>query len=168
MEKEQTGFIGAIKKWKAQHPDLYQFIAFNILSNCATITNFVVLWLSTMIFFKNITTPFKWWIFNYQDPSTGGLGGFYAFLLAYVCAQIVNYLVQKNLVFKATFGPKKLFWYIVTVVFAGIVSIWLPPYVIKVLSPIIHGFSATVANILNIVMQVIINWPMLKFVVMKD
>ena len=33
----------AIKRWIGTHPNLWQFILFNILSNCATITNFVVM-----------------------------------------------------------------------------------------------------------------------------
>ena len=39
--------IESIKRWKAAHPDLWEFILFNILSNCATVTNFVVLWITT-------------------------------------------------------------------------------------------------------------------------
>lgn len=35
------------KKWKESHPYLYEFINFKILSNCATITNFVTIWMRT-------------------------------------------------------------------------------------------------------------------------
>lgn len=168
LRHKDNGMIHAILKWQAKYPNIYQFIIFNLLSNCATITNFVVLWLSTLLFFKNVTTPFTWWIFDYSKPSTGGLGGFYSFILAYVAAQIVNYFVQRNIVFGASFGAWKLFWYIITVLFAGLVSIWMPPHIIAWLAPYIHGFSATVANICNIIAQVIINWPMMKFVIMKN
>ena len=54
-----------------------------------------------------------------------------------------------------------------TVVFAGIVSVWMPPHIIAFLSSHIGNFSATVANICNIIAQVVINWPMMKFVIMK-
>ena len=168
LKHKNNGIVHAILKWQIKYPNIYQFIIFNLLSNCATITNFAVLWLSTLLFFKNITTPFSWWIFNYSKPSTGGIGGFYSFILAYVCAQVVNYYVQRNIVFGASFGTWKLFWYIITVLFAGVVSIWMPPHIIELLSPFIHGFSATVANICNIIAQVIINWPMMKFVIMKN
>ncbi|MDY5603240.1 MAG: hypothetical protein SPF31_05905 [Lactobacillus delbrueckii] len=167
LKHRKNGLIHGLLKFQAKNPTLYQFLVFNILSNCATVTNFVVLWLSTLLFFKHITQPFKWFIFDYSKPSTGGLGGFYSFILAYVCAQVVNYFVQRDVVFGAEFGKAKLFWYVVTVVFAGIVSVWMPPHIIAVLSPKIGNFSATVANICNIIAQVVINWPMMKFVIMK-
>ncbi|WP_206538328.1 hypothetical protein [Listeria floridensis] len=44
---------------------------------------------------------------------------------------------------------------------------WLPPYVIQILQPALGGFAPTVANIVNIVVQVIINYPMMKFIIMK-
>lgn len=144
------GMIGAIKRFKNEHPDIWEFIMFNIFSNVATITNFVVLW-----------------IFHYSSKQ-GGLGGFIAFLLAYVAAQIVNFFVQRKVVFGSHVQIRKvIFWYILTVTVAGIISVWLPPYVISVTKPYICGWAATVANIVNIVVQVVINWPMMKFVIMK-
>ena len=168
MEKEkQGGIVGAVKKFKADHPDLYEFILFNIMSNVATITNFVVLWIGTGLLFRGLPSDFHWWIFNYST-SQGGLGGFLSFLLAYVCAQIVNFFVQRKVVFGATVQISKVIvWYVLTVTVAGIISVWLPPYIITILTPSIHGLAATVANIVNIVIQVVINYPMMKFVIMK-
>lgn len=158
----------AFRKWADAHPDIWEFIKFNVLSNCATITNFVVLWLTTGIFFKNMTTPFKWFIFDYSSAESGGLGGFLAFLVAYVCAQIVNYIVQRKLVFGATVDiSKTIGWYILTVTIAGIISVALPGYLVPLLYPTLGSFAATVANIANIVVQVVINYPMMKFVIMK-
>lgn len=74
---------------------------FNIFSNIATISNFVVLNLSNSLFFSSLKdVDFKWWIFNYS-AERGGLGAFLAFLLAYACAQTVNFFVQRELVFKS-------------------------------------------------------------------
>lgn len=160
--------VSALRGFKARHPDLYEFILFNVMSNAATITNFIVLWLGTGIFFKQLATqPFHWFIFDYPVKN-GGLGGFTSFLLAYVLAQVVNYFVQRYIVFGANNNiAKSLPWYIGTVVFAGLVSVWLPPHVIAFLSPYVGGLAATFANVLNIVLQVVINYPMLKFKVMK-
>lgn len=160
--------IEKIKAWKEKHPDLYEFILFNIMSNCATITNFIVLWLSTGFIFSGLKdTDFKWFIFDYP-VSEGGLCGFAAFLLAYICAQIVNFIVQRKVVFGANGNIRKaLPWYILTVAVAGIISVWLPPYVIRTIEPYVGGFAPTVANIVNIVIQVVINYPMMKFVIMK-
>ncbi len=160
--------IEQIKTWKADHPDLYEFIMFNILSNVATITNFVVLWASTPMFINLFgSEDFDWFIFHYGEASKG-LAGFLAFLLAYICAQIVNFIVQRKLVFGAnTDMSKSIPWYVLTVTIAGIISVWLPPYVISLVQPYVGDFAPTVANFVNIFVQVVINYPMMKFVIMK-
>ena len=160
--------IETVKRWKAAHPDLWEFILFNILSNCATVTNFVVLWITTGLVFSGLNQPFKWFIFDYTAEGSGGLGGFLGFLVAYVCAQVVNYIVQRKLVFGATVDiSKTIGWYILTVAVAGIISVALPGYITPILSEYVGGFAATVANVINIILQVIINYPMMKFVIMK-
>lgn len=158
----------AILEWKEEHPDLFEFILFNIMSNVATITNFTVLWLGTGVLFATWeNVPFHWFIFHYRVEN-GGLTGFLAFLLAYVCAQAVNFIVQRKVVFGANVNIGKVMpWYILTVTVAGIISIWLPPYVIGFIQPYAGGFSETIANMVNIAIQVAINYPMLKFVIMK-
>lgn len=163
-----NGIVAKVKDWKAKHPDLYEFILFNIMSNVATVTNFVVLWISSGLFSKLISNrPFHWFIFNYSSKE-GGLSAFLSFLLAYVCAQIVNFIVQRKIVFGADNQiGKALPWYILTVTVAGIISIWLPPYVISMIKPYVGGFAPTIANVLNIMIQVVINYPMMKFVIMK-
>ncbi len=160
--------IEKIKTWKVDHPDLYEFIMFNLLSNIATITNFAVLWISTPLFINVFgTASFTWFIFNYSE-SVNGISGFLAFLLAYVCAQIVNFIVQRKLVFgsNADMG-KSIPWYVLTVTVAGIISVWLPPYTISLVEPYVGSLAPTVANVVNIFVQVVINYPMMKFVIMK-
>ena len=158
----------AIRRWKTAHPDLWEFILFNILSNCATVTNFVVLWLTTGILFANLNEPFQWFIFDYSAEGSGGLGGFLGFLVAYICAQIVNYIVQRKLVFGATVDiSKTIGWYILTVTVAGLISIALPGYITHILSQYVGSFAAKVDNVINIFLQVVINYPMMKFVIMK-
>ncbi|MFX3839211.1 hypothetical protein ACJBS6_11325, partial [Streptococcus suis] len=72
--------------------------------------------------------PFHWFIFH-ESVENGGLNGFLSCLLAYIAAQVVNYSVQRKLVFGAENDiSKTLQWYILTVVVAGILSIVLPPY----------------------------------------
>lgn len=155
------------KKFKINHPDLYQFIVFNIMSNVATITNFIVLWVGTGFIFNKINGTFHWWIFDYKS-NQGGLGGFLSFLLAYICAQIVNFIVQRKIVFGSKVKINKVIYiYILTVVVVGIISVWLPPYIINQLHPIIGVWAVTAANVVNIIVQVVINYPMMKFVIMK-
>lgn len=160
----------SLNNWVEEHPDLWEFIKFNVLSNVATITNFFLLWLGTGILFKSFADQaFHWTIFNYSVEN-GGLSGFLSFLLAYTGAQIVNYFVQRFFVFDANNSiSSTLHWYILTVVFAGLVSIVLPPYTINLFTGwgISMGFAQILANIVNIVLQVLINYPMMKFVIMK-
>lgn len=168
MESKKRSPLRAIQQFKEKHPDLFEFIMFNIMSNVATITNFIVLWIGTGLLFANLSEiDFHWFIFNYSSKE-GGLGGFLSFLLAYSCAQVVNFIVQRKFVFSATVEIKKVLpWYLLTVMFAGIISIWLPPYIIKITQSVLHGFAPTFANIVNIVLQVVINYPMMKFKIMK-
>ncbi len=160
--------INKIKIWKEKHPDFYEFILFNIMSNVATITNFVVLWLGNGIFFKALKQQdFNWFIFHYQKEN-GGLTGFLSFLLAYICAQVVNFVVQRKVVFGANCKIVKVLpWYILTVTVAGIISIWMPPYIIALTQSYLGDFAPTLANAANIFVQVLINYPMLKLVIMK-
>lgn len=159
-----------MKEWIEKHPDLWEFIKFNVLSNVATITNFCVLWLGSTLLFRAFSQqPFDWFIFHYPVEN-GGLSGFLSFLLAYVCAQIVNYIVQRKLVFGAENDiSRTLHWYILTVVVAGILSIVLPPYTTALFQSwgLNLGWAQTAANGVNIVVQVVINYPMMKFVIMK-
>ena len=73
--------LQAIQSWRARHPDLYEFIMFNILANIATITNFLVLLLGNTLLFRAFAQiPFVWGPFEYTLDN-GGLCGFLSFLL---------------------------------------------------------------------------------------
>lgn len=160
-----------MKKWIESHPDLWEFILFNILSNCATVTNFIVMWLCTGVVFRNLSDrTFQFLIFNYTNVETDlGLCGFLSFLTATACAQTVNFFVQKNLVFKsnAAFG-KAVPKYIALAIALVVVSAALPAYSQTILTHvgIPAGVAPTIANIVNIVVQVVISYPAMKFWVM--
>lgn len=161
-----------IKQWIADHPNIWEFILFNILSNCATITNFVVMWLCTgFVFtaFKN--QPFQFFIFNYTNVESDlGLCGFLSFLVATAAAQTVNFFVQKNLVFKSNANfSKAVPKFIILAVVLVIISAALPAYsqALFINMGIPAGLAPTLANIVNILAQVIISYPTMKFVIMK-
>lgn len=161
-----------VTSWKKHHQNLYEFLLFNIMSNVATITNFLMLAVGTRLFFRKLAAiPFHWLIFDYpvKESGDGGLCGFLSFLLAYICAQTVNFFVQRKVVFGADGEIQKtLHWYILTVTVAGIISIWLPPHVIDAAEMYLGGTAAMYfANVVNILVQVAVNYPMMKFVVMK-
>lgn len=163
--------MSGIKKWIEHHPTVWEFILFNVLSNVATVTNFVVMWICTgFVFAAWSQTPFRFLIFNYTNVESDlGLCGFLSFLAATACAQTINFFVQKNFVFKsnAAFAqavPK----YIGLAVILVIVSAALPAYsqTLIVNLGIPQGIAPTLANFVNILVQVALSYPAMKFWIM--
>ncbi len=160
--------IQAIMRFKSKHGNLYEFIMFNVFSNVATIINFLVLNISANFIFKTYAnTEFSFWIFNYSKLN-GGLGGFLSFLLSYACAQTVNFIVQRKLVFNANnrlAGAIPI--YILTVLGVYLICLYIPTITIEPLTAMFSGFIAVnLTNVINILVQVIVLYPVLKFVVM--
>lgn len=160
-----------MKQWSKAHPDLWEFILFNVLSNCATVTNFVVMWLCTGFVFTAFSAqPFRFLIFNYTDVSRNlGVCGFLSFLVATAVAQTVNFFVQRNWVFKSNEQFRKSVpKYVALAVVLVVVSAALPGYsqafFIGVGVP--PWLAPTLANLLNILVQVVLSYPAMKFWIM--
>ena len=100
-----------------------------------------------------------------------GLCGFLSFLVATALAQSVNFFVQKNFVFKfnAAFG-KAVPQYVLRAVVLVIVSAALPAYsqAFFVQLGVPGSLAPTLANIVNIVVQVVVSYPTMKFWVMLE
>lgn len=167
----RTKAMKGIKNWISEHPNIWEFILFNVLSNVATVVNFAVMWICTGFVFSALNrTPFRFLIFNYTNVESDlGLCGFASFLMATACAQTVNFFVQKNFVFRsnAAFAqavPK----YICLAVVLVIVSAALPAYsqTLLVNTGIPQGVVPTLANIVNILVQVVLSYPTMKFWIM--
>ena len=161
----------AVKKWINDHPTLWEFILFNVLSNCATVTNFVVMWVCTGFVFTGFANqPFRFFIFNYTNVESDlGLCGFLSFLVATAAAQTVNFFVQKNWVFKsnAAFGqavPEYILLAVVLVIVSAALPAYSQAFFVNIGVP--QGFAPTLANVVNIVVQVVISYPAMKFVIM--
>mgnify|MGYP001090821948 CR=1 FL=1 len=162
-----------VKRWIGAHPGLWEFILFNLLSNCATVTNFLVMWFCTGILFAPLNTrPFQFLFFHYTNVESDlGLCGFLSFLVATAVAQTVNFFVQKNMVFRSNARfcqavPK----YILLAVVLVVVSAALPAHSQTLLlelgvSPVL---VPTLANLVNIVVQVVLSYPAMKFWVMPS
>ena len=165
--------MNAFRQWTAEHPDTWQFRKFNALSGCATLTNFVVMWFCTGFAFRAYAQqPFQFLIFHYtQVKSDLGLCGFLSFLVATAAAQTVNFFVQKNLVFrsKAAFRQAVPGYLLLSVVLV-LLSAALPAYsqVMFVHIGVSAELAPTLANLVNIVLQVAISYPAMKFCIMKD
>ena len=172
-----------LRAWAAAHPNWWEFIKFNVLSNVATLTNFLVLFVTTTFLFPALSdtpcllVPLDFlgqgaYLFRYPAAPEGtGLCGFLGFLCAYVCAQAVNYVVQRRLVFGATVAVgRTMGWYVATVVTAGLIcQVWSGYGTGLLMEGLSLGQTpaALLTNVINILIQVALNYPMMKFVVMR-
>ena len=160
-----------IRAWVEDHPNIWEFILFNVLSNVATVTNFVVMWVCTGFLFTALSrTPFRFLIFNYTNVESDlGLCGFLSFLAATALAQTVNFFVQKNFVFKsnAAFSqamPKYILLAVILVVVSAALPAYSQTFLVRVGMP--QGMAPTLANLVNIVVQVALSYPAMKFWIM--
>ena len=158
------------KIWKESHPNLYEFINLHILSNCATITNFVVMWMCTGFVFRQYREiPFHFFIFDYTEPESLQLCGFYSFLTATAAAQNVNFFVLKYLVFHSNEEFGRAAWkYLILAIILVMISTALPAYSQGWFTAIgvPDTLAPTLAKVLNFIVQVIISYPMMKFWIM--
>lgn len=162
-----------VKTWVEEHPNLWEFLLFNLLSNCATVTNFAVMWICTGFLFKAWNQiPFSFLIFQYTNVERDlGLCGFLSFLTATALAQTVNFFVQKHLVFRSNAAfAKAVPRYILLAVFLVLVSAALPAYSQSVLMKIgvWTNWVPTLANGINIAVQVAVSYPAMKFWIMPE
>lgn len=163
--------MNAVKAWIAKYPNVWEFILFNILSNVATVTNFVVMWLCTGFVFTSLShIPFRFLFFNYTNVESDlGLCGFCSFLTATALAQAVNFFVQKNFVFRSNAAfAQAVPRYICLAVVLVLVSAALPAYsqTFFVNIGIPQQIAPTLANIVNILVQVALSYPAMKFWIM--
>ena len=165
--EEELAQMGPVKRWIKTHPNIWEFILFNILSNVSTIARFVVTWIGTAIFVTGLglTTPFHFLICHY-DVQGHGLGGVLTFLCAEVIAQVVNFFVQMKLVFKSDASYRETAWkYAVLAVVIVVVNLLLPNYVMAFCQSSLGldaALSGTVASVVNTLLAVIVSFPVLK------
>lgn len=162
-----------LKRWVNAHPNLWQFVLFNVLSNCATITNFVVMWICTGFLFTSLQNrPFQFFIFHYTNVAEDmGLCGFLSFLIATAAAQTVNYFVQKNLVFRSDAAftkavPKYVLLAVVLVILSAALPAYSQAFLLRLGLP--RALAPTLANVVNILAQVVISYPTMKFWIMPS
>lgn len=153
-----------MRQFFQRHPALCEFLLFNLLSNASTLVNFLVTYLGTGLLFRRFREiPFSFLIFQYRNVREDlGLAGFLSFLLATALAQTVNFFVQRNLVFhsSAAAGTAALRFVLLAVLLV-LLSAALPAYTLP-------RFGVLVSTAFNIVMQVAISFPAMKFWIMPQ
>ena len=162
-----------MKQWIRNHPDLWQFILFNLLSNCATVTNFVVMWLCTRFLFASLADrPFSFLVFHYTQVERDlGLCGFLSFLTATAAAQTVNFFVQKNWVFRSNARfrqavPKYILLALVLVILSAAMPAYSQAFFIG--AGVAPGIAPTLATVVNVLLQIVISYPAMKFWIMPQ
>ena len=157
------------KQWIEDHPAIWEFIKFNVLSNISTVTRIVCSTAGAALFVNvlGLTTPFRFLIFNYTSDGSNGIGGFITFLLAEVLAQVVNYFVQMKWVFKSEHGYGESAWkYAVLAVFIVVVNLMLPGYVTDFCTDTFGvgpALASNIASVVNTLLAVVVSFPILKF-----
>lgn len=162
---------GPIGRWIDAHPNIWEFILFNVLSNISTITRIVVTWIGTAVFVSwlGLTQPFSFLIFDYTGKGANGLGGFLTFLFAEVLAQVVNFIVQMKWVFKSDASFANAAWkYAILAVIIVVVNLTLPGHITSLCEGwgMAAGLAATIAAVVNTLLAVIVSYPLLKFWIM--
>ncbi len=162
--------LGPVRQWIKDHPNIWEFILFNLLSNISTATRFVLLWILPLIFVNamGMTSPFHWFFYNYTSAQ-GGVGYFICVLIAEVLAQTVNFIVQFKLVFKPDSNARDAAWkYIVLAIIIIIISGVAPSYIQQVANNWgIGGWGSTLTAVFNTLMAVVVSYPLLKFWIMS-
>ena len=132
--------VGPIRRWIKDHPNIWEFILFNVLSNISTITRFVVTWIGTAIFIS-------------------GMG----------LTQVVNFFVQMKWVFKSDSSFRDAAWkYVILAVIIVVVNLVLPGYITGLCQGwgMNAGVAGTIASVVNTLLAVVVSYPLLKFWVM--
>ena len=165
--------MGKFSAWRDCHPDLWELILFDMLSNVSTVTRLVMTWVGTAVLVTalGLTRPFSLFIFDYTSAGSGGLGGFLTFLAAEALAQVVNFVVQKRWVFRsnAAFSKAAPRFAVLAVVIV-VVNLVLPGHVTSFCQSLgmASGVATTVASVVNTLLAVVVSYPLLKFWVMPS
>ena len=131
------------------------------------------MWICTSFVFTSLADrPFSFLIFNYTHVESDlGLCGFLSFLIATAVAQTVNFFVQKNLVFKsnAQFGkavPKYVLLAVALVVLSAAMPAYSQSFFVEL--GVAPGIAPTLATVVNILLQIVISYPAMKFWIMPE
>ncbi|TCD54315.1 PTS cellobiose transporter subunit IIC [Alloscardovia theropitheci] len=156
----------AFKKWTLEHPDLWEFIKFNGLSQISTVVRFVLLWILTPVFVGalGLTAPFHFAFYNY-DSAAGGVGIFLATIITEIIAQTVNFFVQMKWVFNSDASFMSAAWkYVILSLLIIMISGFAPSYINEWANSIGWGAAAsTLSAVFNTIAATIVAYPLLKF-----
>jgi putative flippase GtrA len=154
---------------KEKHPTLYQFLSFAALGGVVTVVDFAVFSLCRyLIYTPYLATPFHFWLFDYGTDA-GGLCAFLSFVTSFVLAQIVSFIMQRRVTFKAnnnTAASAAMFTVLILFIFW--VNLVLPTVTVPFFSRYLGaGLGAFLGKSLNMTLSMLIEFPVDKFIIMR-
>lgn len=156
--------------WIKNHPSMWQFVLFMLMSGITTIVDFSSYVIFNFVVFKELSdVSFKWWIINYT-VETGGLGAFYSFALSFLISQTFNFFLQRKTTFKANNNVlKSSLMYAVMVIFVYFLQLYLPSLIQKELIVLLGvTFGSMSMKVINMTVSMLIQFPLNKYVIMKN
>ena len=152
-----------------KHPVLYQFLSFAALGGVVTVVDFAVFSLCRYLIYRPLLeTPFRFWLFDY-GADAGGLCAFLSFVTSFVLAQIVSFIMQRRVTFKAnnnTAASAAMFTVLILFIFW--VNLVLPTVTVPFLSRFMGAdLAAFLGKSINMTLSMLIEFPVDKFVIMR-
>ena len=154
---------------KEKHPVFYQFLSFAALGGVVTVVDFAVFSLCRyLVYLPFLDTHFHFWLFDY-GLDAGGLCAFLSFVTSFVLAQIVSFIMQRRVTFKAnnnTAASAAMFTVLILFIFW--VNLVLPTVTVPFLSRFMGaGLAALLGKSMNMTLSMLIEFPVDKFIIMR-
>jgi len=158
------------QEWKTKHQTLWQLVMFILMSSITTVVDFGSFALFNYVVFTSLKAQsFTWWIINYSVED-GGLCAFLAFGLSFAISQTFNFFLQRKTTFKA--NNNVLYsgiMYAVMVIGVYFLQLWVPSMIQAVIASAIGAtLGATVVKFINMTISMLIQFPMNKWVIMRN
>ncbi|MDL2220744.1 GtrA family protein [Eubacteriales bacterium OttesenSCG-928-N14] len=115
MAEKQPSF------WQ-RHPELFKMLKFTFASGFSTIVELIIYYVLQGVVFASLnTTPFKFWIFEYD-----GIGYMWAFLISTTIGYAIAFVLNRKVTFHADANPTlSIVLYIIMVLFTIVVTTWM-------------------------------------------
>lgn len=164
-----TALRARLARVKDKHPVFYQFLSFAALGGVVTVVDFAVFSLCRyLIYLPFLDTPFHFWLFDYGKEA-GGLCAFLSFVTSFVLAQIVSFIMQRRVTFKAnnnTAASAAMFTVLILFIFW--VNLVLPTVTVPFLSRFMGAdLAAFLGKSMNMTLSMLIEFPVDKFIIMR-
>lgn len=175
-EKAPNKFVTAFKRfwtWLKAHENIRQmvfFIGFSLICFAIEYITFAIL--SACL--KKVNDPFDWFLFHYATPA-GGVGGFVAFLVSNIIAQICTFVLNRKKTFNATNNIViSGIMYAILVVIIILLNTWLGGIITEAIADTkpnndtIATIGGYVGKFTGSFLSFVINFVGCKFLVMRN